>query len=176
MRLNQKVPERSGGWVSGLWPQDPKRKRGGRGGLLSGLPSGALWGLAQVCPCFSSRNPPRVGGGAEVRPVFDRMAVPTWWPRSQGAWEGARSESLSLSSCQLCGGRGGAAVLSLLGLFPHTGPLTAWRGWTGPPSVSLSLSLLLYLCFSLSLVSVSYYLFLSLCLLVILRGTTEIGG
>lgn len=67
-------------------------------------------------------------------------------------------------------------MLSLLGLFPHTGPLTAWRGWTGPPSVSLSLSLLLYLCFSLSLVSVSYYLFLSLCLLVILRGTTEIGG
>lgn len=165
MRLNQKVPERSGGWVSGLWPQDPKRKRGGRGGLLSGLPSGALWGLAQVCPCFSSRNPPRVGGGAEVRPVFDRMAVPTWWPRSQGAWEGARSESLSLSSCQLCGGRGGAAVLSLLGLFPHTGPLTAWRGWTAPLSLSLSLSF-----------AVSLFLFVScLCLLLSLSVSLPPG-
>lgn len=96
-----------------------------------------------------------------MRPLFDPIngcAVPcrlhgpeAGVPEKVSAWR-----AFSLFSGQLCGGRGGVVVLSLLGLFPQPGPQVAWRGWTGPPSVSLSL--FLHLSLSLAEVDVQCYI------------------
>lgn len=51
------------------------------GGLPSGPDSGAFWGLVQICPCFLSGTG---SGTRKGRPVFDEMAMPIPWPRSQG--------------------------------------------------------------------------------------------
>lgn len=142
-----------GGCVAALWP--PKAEEGG---CIQGLPKGPSGGAAFPPGIF-----PELGMGTdrEVRPILDPVAMPTPWPGSQGAREGAYSESLELCLSPALWRVSRVAVCSHLGFFPQTEPRIAWRGWTAPPP-SISLSCSVSLCLILSL-TVSFHLSVSRC-------------